>query len=279
MCRCVPIINRNTKNINEIMKNKFIANVILFLSFLFSFANPCLTYSQEPAEKPYTLLLSGASFAASVNGWFELSCEELGIEGINRAKGGTAVADLANQMAGNSLYNAEELDEIDALVLMHAVNRDVYDESGLREKYTDYETPFDRSNYAIAFDYVIKKYKTECYNLKFNKKSKHYGKKHGKPAIIILCTDWHDGRTKYNTSVRKLAKKWGFPLVEFDKHIGFSKEMPHPVTGKQTSLLYAKDTQTINGETFGWHPLRGHDEYIQQRMSAIFIHALRNLFL
>lgn len=261
------------------MKNKLIDNVILFLSFLFSFAAPYLSHGQERDEKQYTLLLSGASFAASVNGWFELSCEEFDIKGINRAKGGTAIADLANQMSQGNLYNTEELDEIDALVLMHVVNRDVYDESELREKYTEYETPFDRSNYAIAFDYVIKRYKTECYNLKFDKKSKHYGKKHGKPAIIILCTDWHDGRTKYNASVRKLAKKWGLLLVEFDKYIGFSSEVPHPVTGKQTSLLYAKDTQTIDGETFGWHPLRGHDEYIQQRMSAIFIHALRNLLL
>ncbi len=263
--------------IKNVIKNKIISNVISFLLFLVSFLIPYLSYGQELTEKPYTLLLSGASFAANVNGWFELSCEELNIEGINRAKGGTAIADLANQMAHDSLYSAKELEEIDALVLMHAVDQDVFDETELREKYTYYEIPFDRSNYAMAFDYVIKRHQTACYNLKFNKESKYYGKKHGKPALIILCTDWHDGRTKYNSSIRKLAEKWGFPLVEFDKHIGFSKNAPHPVTGRQTSLLYAKDTQTINGETFGWHPLRGHDEYIQQRMSVIFVDAMRSI--
>ena len=236
-----------------------------------------MSYGQERSKNSYTLLLSGASFAVKVNGWFEYSCNELNVEGLNRAKGGTAISDLANQMASGNLYNSEELDEVDALVLMHVVNRDVFDESELKEKYTDYKLPFDRSNYANAFDYVIKKYQTECYNLKFNKESKYYGNKHGKPAVIILCTDWHDGRTKYNSSIRKLAIKWGLPLVEFDKNIGFSKEVLHPVTEKQTSLLFAQDTQTINGETFGWHPLRGQHEYIQQRMSSIFVNTMRSV--
>src|SRR5690606_26439291 len=257
------------------MKNRFIIGV--FFSHLLFFSNFSLSCGQVRAERPHTLLLSGASFATSVNGWFELSCEELHIKGINRAKGGTAIADLANQMARDSLYGAKELDEIDALVLMHVVNRDVFDETELREKYTHYDIPFDRNNYAVAFDYVIKRYQTACYDLKFYKDSKYYGKKHGKPALIILCTDWHDGRKKYNSSIRKLAKKWGLPLVEFDKHIGFSKNVLHPVTGEQTSLLYAKDTQTINGDTFGWHPLRGQQEYIQQRMSTIFVDTLRRI--
>ncbi len=45
----------------------------------------------------------------------------------------------------------------------------------------------------------------------------------GKPASIVLCTHWHDSRPIFNTSVRKLAEKWGFPVVEFDRYIGFSK--------------------------------------------------------
>lgn len=254
--------------------SNYIVTVIFSLFLLLGFHSG---FGQKRSENSYTLLLSGASFAAEVNGWFELSCNELKAEGLNRAKGGTAIADLANQMANGKLYTRKELDEMDALVLMHVVNRDVFYESELQEKYTDYNLPFDRSNFANAFDYVIKRYQSECYNLKFDKQSKYYGQPNGKPAVIILCTDWHDGRTKYNSSVRKLAAKWGITLVEFDKHIGFSKGVPHPVTGTQTSLLYAKDTQTIDGETFGWHPHRGQNEYIQQRMSAIFVDALRRI--
>lgn len=71
-------------------------------------------------------------------------------------------------------------------------------------------------------------------------------------------------------SVRKLAAKWGLPLVEFDANIGFSRHMPHPVTGGQISLIYADDTQVVNGVRVGWHPLRGKDQYIQRKMAAIF---------
>ena len=92
----------------------------------------------------------------------------------------------------------------------------------------------------------------------------------GKPALIVLCTHWHDARTAYNESVRKLAAKWGLPLVEFDANIGFSRHMPHPVTGGQISLIYADDTQVVNGVRVGWHPLRGKDQYIQRKMAAIF---------
>src|SRR5699024_6675277 len=149
-------------------------------------------------------------------------------------------------------------------------NKDVYDTTQLIEKYADYKTPFDRSNYAAAYDYVIKRYIAECYNLKFNKSSSYYQTSSGKPAVIVLCTDWHEGRDKYNSSIRKLADKWGLPLMEFDKNIGFSQKVKHPVTGKAMSLIYALDTQKIDGETVGWHPRRGKDKYIQQRMAAVF---------
>lgn len=51
-------------------------------------------------------------------------------------------------MAEGTLWNAGELDEMDALVIMQVHNRDVSATGGLKEKYTDYTTPFDRSNYA-----------------------------------------------------------------------------------------------------------------------------------
>ena len=231
--------------------------------------------AQENAK--YTILLTGASFASPQNGWFEIGCRQLDARALNRAIGGESIADTANRMAEGTLWNAGELDEMDALVIMQVHNRDVSATGGLKEKYTDYTTPFDRSNYAAAFDYVIKRYQSECYALKDDPKSKYYGTKSGKPAVIVLCTDWHDARTTYNAAIRRLAARWGLPLVEFDRTIGVSKDTPNPATGTQQSLLHAQDTQTIEGVAYGWHPQRGQDKYIQQRMAAIFTDTMRRI--
>ena len=231
--------------------------------------------AQENAK--YTILLTGASFASPQNGWFEIGCRQLDARALNRAIGGESIADTANRMAEGTLWNAGELDEMDALVIMQVHNRDVSATGGLKEKYTDYTTPFDRSNYAAAFDYVIKRYQSECYALKDDPKSKYYGTKSGKPAVIVLCTDWHDARTTYNAAIRRLTARWGLPLVEFDRNIGFSKDTPNPATGTQQSLLHAQDTQTIEGVAYGWHPQRGQDKYIQQRMAAIFTDTMRRI--
>lgn len=228
-------------------------------------------------KSKYNILLTGASFASPQNGWFEIACQHLNAKPINRAIGGESIANTANRMIDSTLYSVEELDNLDAFVIMQVHNRDVFDNSQLVENYQDYATPFDRSNYAKAFDYVIKRYITECYNLKDNPKSKYYGSKSGKPVMIVLCTNWHDARITYNTSVRQLAEKWGFPLVEFDKYIGFSKNNPHPVTGEQQSLLFATDTQTIEGTKYGQHPYRGTDQYIQQLMASIFTDVMRKI--
>ena len=231
--------------------------------------------AQENAK--YTILLTGASFASPQNGWFEIGCRQLDARAINRAIGGESIADTANRMAEGTLWNAGELDEMDALVIMQVHNRDVSATGGLKEKYTDYTTPFDQKYYAAAFDYVIKRYQSECYALKDDPKSKYYGTKSGKPAVIVLCTDWHDARTTYNAAIRRLAARWGLPLVEFDRNIGFSKDTPNPATGTQQSLLHAQDTQTIEGVAYGWHPQRGQDKYIQQRMAAIFTDTMRRI--
>ncbi|MDI9606178.1 MAG: DUF5040 domain-containing protein [Bacteroidota bacterium] len=232
----------------------------------------------EQSDKEYTFLLTGASFAVPSNGWFEVGCELVGAKPINRAIGGEAIAHTANRMIEGTLYSKEELEEMDALVIMQVHDRDVFNSPNLKEKYTDYETPVPREDYAAAFDYVIKRYLTECYNLKFDESSKYYNTRGGKPAVIVLCTDWHDGRVTYNTSVRQLAEKWGLPLVEFDKLIGFSKNTLHPVTGEQVSRLFSRDKQEIDGETFGWHADKGQDKYIQRRMGAIFADTMRKIF-
>ncbi len=246
--------------------------------FILLLAFTAMFFAQEKKKNPYTFLLTGASFASPNNGWFKVGCELVGATPLNRAIGGEAIADAANRMIKGTLYSPEELEKIDALVIMQVHDKDVMDSTQLKPKYTDYKTPFHRSNYAAAFDYVIKRYLTECYNLKFNEKSAYYNTKYGKPAVVVLCTDWHDGRVTYNTSVRKLAEKWGFPVVEFDKYIGFSKNAVHPVTGEQISLLFTGDKQTIDGQTFGWHPENGQDKYIQRRMGAIFADTMRRIF-
>ena len=251
------------------MKKLFFIFLIIIPSTIFG----CVTDSINN----YTILLTGASFASHQNTWFEMGCKNLGAMPVNRAVGGEAIANTANRMIEGSLYSPEELDKIDALVIMQVHDKDVFDESQLLEKYTDYPTPFDRSNYAAAYDYVIKRYISECYELRNNPESKYYGSKSGKPVIIVLCTHWHDSRQTYNSSVRKLAEKWGLALVEFDRYIGFSKNSPHPVTGEQQSLLYAYDTEVINGVKYGKHLNRGEHEYIQQRMAAIFVDLMKKV--
>lgn len=252
------------------MKKLFFFTLLLFtVSFL---------YGQE-SKKPLTILLTGASFASPQNGWFELGCGLLHAEPLNRAIGGEAIANTANRMMDGTLYTKEELEQIDAFVIMQVHDKDVADKNQLKENYTDYQTPFDKSNYAAAFDYVIKRYLTDCYLLKDDPKSRYYQTKSGKPAVIVLCTSWHDARTTYNASIRKLAAKWGFPLVEFDRWIGFSKDQVHPVTKQQISLIYSNDTQKADTTTYGWHPQRGEDKYIQRRMAAIFSETMRNILI
>jgi len=238
-----------------------------------------MAFTHEAVSSKYTILLSGASFASSNNGWFEMGCAKLDATPLNRAIGGEAIANTANRMADGSLYSREELEMIDAFVIMQVHDRNVFDESGLKKDWKEYATPFDRSDYAGAFDYVIKRYLSDCYNLQFDPKSRYYGKRYGKPAVIVLCTDWHNARVTYNTSVRQLAAKWGLPVVEFDKYIGFSKNQVHPVTGKQTSLIYSTDTQKVDSVLYGWHPVRGNESYIQQRMAVIFADLMQRILV
>lgn len=240
---------------------------------------PRFAMAAEEAPAPVEILLTGASFASPQNTWFEMGCRSLGARPINRAVGGEAIADTANRMAAGKLYSKAELEEIDALVIMQVHERDVFDPSQLKPAWTDYSTPFDRSNYAAAFDYVIKRYIAECYALRDEPTSRYHKTKAGKPAVIVLCTHWHDARVVYNTSVRQLANKWGLPLVEFDKYIGFSKNTPHPVTGEQVSLLYSTDKQVADGVTYGWHPARGENSHVQQRMAAIFADLMSRILL
>lgn len=211
-------------------------------------------------------MLTGASFAVSENGWFELSCKAFDAEAINKAVSGEAIYHTANRMATNTFYTKEELERTDAFIIMHVHNQNVADQTWLKENYSEYSMP--TTNYAVAYDYVIKRYKDDCLRLKDDPTSKYYGTQNGKPVVVILCTHWHDARTTYNPAIRILAQKWNFPLVEWDTNIGFTKDILD--SGQQPSVQYAMNNEVINGVTYGWHPLRGQGQYIQKKLSDIF---------
>ncbi len=194
--------------------------------FILALLPPIMAQTQEKSQTPaYRLLLAGASFAYSQNTWFETGCKKLNALPVNKGNGkGGSIVNLANSMADGSFYTAAELDSIDAFVIMHVHERDVFSGKNLKLHLRDYTPPFAADDYAEAYDYVIKRYTTDCYNQKTNPASKYYGKPFGKPAVIVLSTHWHDARTLYNSSIRSLADKWGLPLIEFDKNIGFSKK-------------------------------------------------------
>ena len=75
---------------------------------------------------------------------FEVAAHDLGMHPVYLDPTGSqigkkeSIADTANRMAEGTLWNAGELDEMDALVIMQVHNRDVSATGGLKEKYTDY---------------------------------------------------------------------------------------------------------------------------------------------
>ena len=246
----------------------------------------------------------GASFmrgnavgSGNNNSWLHTMASSLGCNVINDALGGTNICYHANRLYDGTILGESKapISDVAAILIMHAHEKDVYTLDSQYQAYSvsDYESsgmlPFsvttgtdqDDSVYAMAFDYVIKKIfalynaqKTEATYV--SALQKYMGAYVPKPCQIALATHWHDARSKYNDSIRKLAKKWGFPLVRFDDKIGFTKSQPNPVTGYQASLEYvgndggASAVESIGGVAYGWHPMCGNaDVYIQRKMAAI----------
>lgn len=235
-------------------------------------ATPALSQQTEPQpENKKAFMLYGASFAIPQNGWFEIACNDMGIEAINKSVSGEAIYHDARRMDKGTDYTTAELDRTDVLVIMHVHNQNVANTANLKDKWEDYTNIATTTDYAVGYDYVIKRYIADCAALEFNPDSKYYGVTGGKPAKIMLCTHWHDGRTTYNPAIRQLAEKWNFPLIEFDKNIGFSKDDEDNSDPGAPSRAMAHDTETIGGITYGWHPKRGDNSPIQRRMASIFI--------
>jgi hypothetical protein len=223
----------------------------------------CGAVEESQSAKGDSLCIVGASFAYPANGWFEIACERLGLNPINKAVSGSSIKDTAESMKNSTLFTLEELDSFATLVIMHTHNVNVCSNEGVHAPYTK------------AFDYVIKGYTAMCQSLEHNPSSRWFGTEGGKPVDILICTHWHDARTTYNSSVRKLDQRWdSVRLCKFDEQIGFTKDKPDPVTGVQMSVHYAhpgkNGTEIMNGVEYGWHPKRGRDSEIQQRMADIF---------
>ena len=232
---------------------------------------------KKPAESS-SICIIGASIAYPENTWFEMTCESLGKEPINKARSGGRPGDDVVKMSQGTLFAEGEHDKFEIFAVMHCHEMEVCNESKLLADYNEY-LPAPDMDYSQAFDYIIRKYAEECRALEFDTTSKWYGFEGGKPVKIVLCTHWHDARPLYNGAVRRLVEKWSdcAYLCAFDANIGFTKDEPDPETGEQMSLRYAKnginDTEYLYGVLHGWHPTRGRDAEIQQRMAKIFADA------
>ena len=86
-------------------------------------------------DEKLDVVLTGASFAVPENGWFELACEELGVNPINKAISAEAIYHTANRMAEGTFYTFEELEDMDVLVIDHVHNQDVANEQWLKDDY------------------------------------------------------------------------------------------------------------------------------------------------
>lgn len=229
--------------------------------------------------KDRNILLTGASFAFSGNEWFSYVCKNLNVTGYNKAVSGETMQHTAQKIHDGTLYSQTEFEDFDVLLIFHSHNQAVNNTANIKTDYNDYTFPItDRS---AQWDYVLKKYAADCYAARLNPDSRYYGTKYGKPYMVVVCTHWHDARTVFNDSIRELQKKWGFILCEFDTRIGFSKNQVHPVTGEQVSILHCdnpfRDTEVINGVTYGWHPTRDKGAWIQHQMASIVESTIRNL--
>lgn len=225
------------------------------------------------------ILLTGASFAYPENEWFSSLCNSLNVTGYNKAVSGETIVDTAQKMYDETLYTSDEFEDFEILLIFHSHNQKVTNTTYIKENYEEYQFPL--TDKSACWDYVLKKYASECYAAKDNPESKWYGTKYGKPFVVVVCTHWHDARTIFNDSIRELQKKWGFTLCELDKNIGFSKNQVHPVTKEQISILHCDNgygnTEEIEGVTYGWHPTRGKNAWIQYKIASIIKSTLYTL--
>ena len=262
--------------------------IVLLAGVLLSVKGSTIETTLTPTNQISAVGTMGASLMYNGNNWVEDGCKIFGTVAINKAESGVGSHNYyAKKMWQNTYCTPEEFEDMDILAIQFASSGDIFKSSkGLKDTLAEYETAFsdgfvDENNIpkidaAQGTDYVLKKWQQLCFEQKDNPLSKWYGTKHGKPFRVILCTHWHDGRTKYNDSVKKLAQKWGASICDLASNIGFSKEQPMQ-DGTQPSVHFAVDIK--KGDIYGWHPLRGTaGKYIQNKMANIFAEALKTHF-
>lgn len=143
---------------------------------------------------------------------------------------------------------------------------------------------------AAGYDYLLKKYALDCYNLRLNPDSKYYGTKSGKPVIIVCTTQWHDGYVRFNDSVKIMAKRHGAIVCDVANNVGFSYLQTDPTNDdsirwgalhcNNAAIGSGNDTETIpiHGVMYtgmGWHPTRQWDCYIQMKRAQILAETMR----
>lgn len=144
--------------------------------------------------------------------------------------------------------------------------------------------------YAAGYDYLLKKYALDCYNLRLNPDSKYYGTKSGKPVVIVCTTQWHDGYVRFNEGVKKMAKRHGAIVCNVADNVGFSYLQTDPTNDdsirwgalhcNNAAIGSGNDTETIpiHGVMYtgmGWHPTRQWDCYIQMKRAQILAETMR----
>lgn len=144
--------------------------------------------------------------------------------------------------------------------------------------------------YAAGYDYLLKKYALDCYNLRLNPDSKYYGTKSGKPVVIVCMTQWHDGYVRFNEGVKKMAKRHGAIVCNVADNVGFSYLQTDPTNDdsirwgalhcNNAAIGSGNDTETIpiHGIMYtgmGWHPTRQWDSYIQMKRAQILAETMR----
>ena len=144
--------------------------------------------------------------------------------------------------------------------------------------------------YAAGYDYLLKKYALDCYNLRLNPDSKWYGTKSGKPVIIVCTTQWHDGYVRFNEGIKNVARRHGAILCDVANNVGFSYMQTNPQDDdsicwnalhcNNTSIGSGNDTENIpiHGimyNNMGWHPTRDWSCYVQMKRAQILAESLK----
>jgi len=110
-------------------------NKIYVAIMVFMLAN---SVSQAQTQK---CVLIGGSSADNTNGWFELGCEKMNAQFVNKAVDGETIGDAANKLFAGNLYTRQELETMTVLIIMYNQNVNVFDPSLINENFTEYTIP------------------------------------------------------------------------------------------------------------------------------------------